>query len=110
MELATDIPNNLLHRPATDFALFYLAAASVNDVMPLRLGVSVHGIIEAGNELPGQIRPIFFRQSQDFGHSLSSKAHTGAISARRLALTRPMISAILLAKEALRRLRCPAAL
>jgi hypothetical protein len=28
----------------------------------LRLGVRVHGVIQAGNELAGQIRPVLLRQ------------------------------------------------
>jgi hypothetical protein len=40
---------NLLHRAATDVAFLDLAGAPVNDFVPLRFRVSVHGVSEAGD-------------------------------------------------------------
>ena len=75
MELVADVLDNLLHRATTDFAFLNLAGAPVNHFVPLRSRVRVHGVIEAGDKLPGEERPVWFRQGQHFGHSFSSKAH-----------------------------------
>src|ERR1035437_9335456 len=82
MELVADVLNNLLHRVATDLAFLNLAGAPVNDCVPLRFRVSIHGVIEARDELPGQIGPILFRQGQHFNHFFSRNAH--AAKYRRL--------------------------
>ena len=47
-----------VHRAATDLAFLDLAGAAVNDFLPLRLGVSIHGVVEAGDELAGQVSPV----------------------------------------------------
>src|SRR5439155_27005767 len=59
LELVADVLDDLLHGAANDFALLDLAGAPVNDFLPLRFGVRVHRVAEAGNELTGQIRPLF---------------------------------------------------
>jgi hypothetical protein len=81
MELVANVPDNLLRRTATNFAFFDFAGAPVNDFLPLRFGVSVHSVVEAGDKLPGKVRPVLFWQGQHFGHFLSSNAQAAAISA-----------------------------
>ena len=83
MELVADVLDNLLHRTAIDFAFLDFAGAPVNDFLPLRCGVSVHGVVEAGDRLAGKERPVLFRQGQHFGHFLGCNAHAGKISAFR---------------------------
>jgi len=80
MELVADVLDNLLHRATTDLALRDFAGASVDDFVPLRLGISVHGAVEAGDELLGEERPVLFRQGQHFGYFLSGNAHAARIS------------------------------
>jgi hypothetical protein len=81
MELVADALNNLLHRTAGYFAFLDFVGALVNDFLPLRFGVSVHRVIEAGDKLPGKERPVLYWQGQHFGHFLSSNAHASRISA-----------------------------
>src|SRR5438093_1133972 len=81
MELGADVLNDLLHRAATDFAFVDFAGAPVNDFLPLGFGVSVHSVVEAGNELTGQVRPVLRRQGQHFGHFSRSNAHALTVSA-----------------------------
>jgi len=81
MELVADVLNNLLHRAATDFAFLNLAGTPVNDCVPLRFRVSIHGVIAARDELPGQICPVLFRQGQHFNHFFSRNAHAAKTSA-----------------------------
>lgn len=81
MELVADVLNNFVHRAATDFAFLNLAGAPVNNCVPLRFRVSIHGVIEARDELPGQICPVLFRQRQHFNHFFSRNAHAAKISA-----------------------------
>ncbi len=68
IKLVADVLDNLLHRAATDFAILDFARAPVDDFVPLRFGVSVHGFIEAGDELVGKKR-----------RSRSGRASTSAI-------------------------------
>lgn len=41
-----------------DFAFLDFAGAPVNQFVPLRFSVSIHGVVEAGDELMDQIRPV----------------------------------------------------
>jgi hypothetical protein len=75
MELVADVLDNLLSRAATGLAGLDFAGAPVNDFLPLRFGVSVHGVVETGDKLPGKERPFLFRQGRRFGHFLSRNAH-----------------------------------
>ena len=70
MEPGLNVPNYFGLRAGIHAALGDLTGAPVNDFVPLRLGVRVHGVIKAGNELAGQIRPVLLRQGHYFGHSL----------------------------------------
>jgi hypothetical protein len=81
MELVADVLDNLVHRAATDFAFLDLAGAPVNDFLPLRFGVGVHGVVEAGDELVGKERPVLFGQGQHLGYFLGSNAHASRVSA-----------------------------
>ena len=54
MELAAGFLDNLFNRAATDLALLNFSGAPVNDLVPLRFGVSIHGFLKAGDELPGE--------------------------------------------------------
>lgn len=82
MELLAYPLYNLLRREAVDFAFLDFARAAVDDVVPLRLGVSIHIVIETGDELTGEIRAVLLREGQHFGYFLSSDAHAGRISRR----------------------------
>ena len=55
MEPGLNVPNHLGLRAGIHAALGHLTGAPVNDFVPLRLGVRVHGAIEAGNEFAGQM-------------------------------------------------------
>lgn len=81
MEPGLDVPDHLFLWPGIHLALGHLAGTPVNDFVPLRFGVRVHGVIQAGEELPGEERPVLFRQGQHFGHLFSSNAHAAIISA-----------------------------
>src|ERR1035438_6581195 len=83
MEPGLNVPNHLCLRAGIHAALGHLAGAPVNDFVPLRLGVRVHGVIKAGNELAGQIRPVLLRQGHYFCHSLGGNAHAAKVSASR---------------------------
>src|ERR1019366_3676681 len=83
MEPGLNVPNHLCLRAGIHAALGHLAGAPVNDFVPLLLGVRVHGVIKAGNELAGQIRPVLLRQGHYFGHSSGGNAHAAKISASR---------------------------
>lgn len=48
MELVADVLDHLLHRAATDFAFLDFAGASVDDFVPLRFRIGVHGVAETG--------------------------------------------------------------
>jgi hypothetical protein len=91
MELGLNVPNHLCFRAGIHAALGHLAGAPVNDFVPLRLGVRVHGVIKAGNELAGQIRPVLLRQGHYFGYSLGGNAHAAKISASRPVLASAMM-------------------
>src|ERR1039458_8560444 len=91
MEPGLNVPNHLCLRAGIHAALGHLAGAPVNDFVPLRLGVRVHGVIKAGNELAGQIRPVLLRQGHYFGHSLGGNAPAAKISASRSVLAGAMV-------------------
>ena len=59
----------------------------MNDFLPRRFRLNVHGVVEAGDELAGKERPVSFRQGQQFGHFFSINAHAAKTSAKRLVLT-----------------------
>src|SRR3954468_22313635 len=74
MELVADVLDNLLHWAATDFAFLDFARAPVDSVLPQRLGVALHGIIKAGDELTGKERPVSLWQRQHLGYFFGSNA------------------------------------
>jgi hypothetical protein len=82
MELGANVPNGFFRRTASDLAFFDLAGPSVNDFLPSRFSVSVHGVVETGDESMGQIGPVLFWQSQRLGNFFSHSAHAGTISLR----------------------------
>jgi hypothetical protein len=82
MEPGANVLDGFRHRTATDFAFLDLTGTAVNDFLPLRFGVGVHGVVEAGDELAGQIRPVLLRQGQHFSDFFSGHAHAGIISLR----------------------------
>jgi hypothetical protein len=86
MELLPNTLDNLLHRTATDFALLDFTRAAVNDLDPLRFGVSIHSVVKAGDELAGKECPVLFREGQHLGDFLGSNAHEAKISAFTVAL------------------------
>jgi hypothetical protein len=76
MELGPNVPHHLCLWTGVHPALGHLARAPVNDFVPLRLGVCVHGVIKAGNELAGQTGPVLLRQGHHFGGDfLCGNAH-----------------------------------
>jgi hypothetical protein len=91
MEPGSNVPDHFFLRAGVHLAFAHLAGTPVNNLIPLLLGVCVHGVIEAGNELAGQIRPVLFRQGHHFGHFFGGNAHAAKISARRLVLASAMI-------------------
>ena len=107
MEPGLNGPNHLCLWADIHAALGHLAGAPVNDFVPLRLGVRVHGVIKAGNELAGQIRPVLLRQGHYFGHSLGSNAHAAKISASRPVLASAMMGGTFHQKPAKARLFSP---
>jgi len=80
MKLSPNVINQLCLRAGVHPTFSHLAGAAINDVVPLRFGVSVHGVVEAGDKLSGKERPVLFRQGQHFGHFLRSNAHAAVIS------------------------------
>ena len=82
MELGANVPYGFRHRAASDFAFLDFTGAAVYDFLPLRFGVGVHGVVKAGDELAGQIRPVLLRQGQHFGDFFSGHAHARIISLR----------------------------
>ena len=83
MKLGPNIPDHFFFRADVNPSVGHLAGTPVNDLAPLRLGVRVHGAIQAGDELAGQICAILFRQGQHFGHFFSSNAHATKILGKR---------------------------
>jgi hypothetical protein len=75
MKLIADISNHLLHWPTIDFALFYLARTSLNDLVPSLFCAIIHGIIETDEKLPGKAGTVLFGPSQHFGNFFRSNAH-----------------------------------
>src|SRR5664279_4745837 len=75
MKFGANVLDSFRYRTAVDLSGFYLTGTAVNDVLPLRLGVRVHGIVEAGNELSSQVSPVRLRQGQHFGDFFSDYAH-----------------------------------
>jgi len=61
MELVANVPDGFLHRAALNFAFLDLSGTALNDLVPHRFGVRIHGAVEAGDELAGQIRPVLLR-------------------------------------------------
>jgi hypothetical protein len=49
MEFVADILHHLLHRAAADFAFLDFAGAPVDDFVPLRFRIGVHGVVETGD-------------------------------------------------------------
>jgi len=82
MELGANVPDGFRHRTTSDFAFLDLTGAAVNNFLPLRFGVGIHGVVKAGNELAGQIRPVLLRQGQHFSDFFSGHAHARIISLR----------------------------
>lgn len=80
MELVTDVRYHLGYRTAVDFAGLDFPGAAVNDFLPLGFRVGIHGVVEAGDELAGQIRPVLLGQSQHFSNFFSGHAHTRIVS------------------------------
>ena len=80
MELCPNLANHFFLRTIIYPPLGHLAGAPVNDIVPLRLSVRVHGIVKAGDKLAGQIRPILFGQGHYFGHFFGGNAHAVIIS------------------------------
>lgn len=80
MELGANCPDGVGRRTAIDFASLNLVGAAVNDLLPLHFGIRVHRVVQARNELAGQIRAISLRQGQHFGDFLSGYAHAAIIS------------------------------
>jgi hypothetical protein len=76
MELLPNVFNDLLHGAAMDLAFLQLAGAPVKDLLPLRFGVGIHGVVQAGNKAAHQERPVLRWPSQHFSHFLGSDAHT----------------------------------
>ena len=67
--------------PGQEISITYpVAGAPVNDFLPLRFRFSNHGVVEAGNELTGQICPVLRRQGQHFGDFFRSNAHALTVS------------------------------
>src|SRR6185503_13993627 len=96
MELVANLLDNLPRRTTTNFAFLDFTGAPVNDLVPLCLGVGVHGVFQTGNELAGQIRPIFFGQGQHLGHFLGGNAHATKISSKPPVLASSITPPILL--------------
>ena len=69
MEPGPNVPHYLRLWTGVHPAPGHLAGAPVNDFISLRLGVRVHGVIKAGNELAGQTGPVLLRQAQRFARN-----------------------------------------
>jgi hypothetical protein len=82
MELMANLPDDLFHRTAIDFAFLDFAGTPVNDFVPLRFRRRVHRVIQAGDKPADEERAVLFRQGQHFGHFFDSNAHALEISAR----------------------------
>src|SRR5580704_12231073 len=86
-----NVPNHCVLCAAVHSALRHFTGAPVNDFVPLRLGVGIHGIIETSNELVSEIGPVPLRQGQDFGHFFGSYIHAAQISPRYATLTSSIV-------------------
>jgi hypothetical protein len=86
MQMIADVLDNLLYRLTLDFALLDLSRAAINDFVPFRFRIVIHSLIEAGDELPGEIRPVWFRPGQYFSHFFRN-AHAPIISTFAAILT-----------------------
>jgi len=80
MELGADVLNHLFFRAGVHPAFGQLTGTSLNDFLPLYFGVGIHGVVEAGDELTGQIGPVLYRQSQHFGNFFGGHTHTKIVS------------------------------
>jgi len=60
MELMANVLEGLLHWQTNNGACLNFPRASVNDLVPFRFGALVHRVVQAGNELAGQERPVLF--------------------------------------------------
>jgi hypothetical protein len=82
MKPGANIPNGFVHRRASHLPLLDLTGAAVNDFLPFRFSIRIHGVVQAGDQFMGKVGTGFFRQSQHLGHFFSNSAH-----ARRISLT-----------------------
>jgi hypothetical protein len=75
MEIGADILDHFVLRSGIHPAFCHLAGTPINDFVPECLGIIVHALVQAGDELANQECEILFRQGQHFGDLFSSNAH-----------------------------------
>ena len=80
MKLGSDGFDYVFLRAGIHPTLGHLAGTPVNDFVPLRLCIGIHGVVKAGDELMSQICPVLLRQGQHFSNFLSGHAHVRIIS------------------------------
>jgi hypothetical protein len=73
------VPKGFLHRAAGHLAFVDLPGTAVNDFVPLCFGVSIHGVIEAGEKLTGQER-ITAASTDNVGGSMTGRIWSAATS------------------------------
>ena len=80
IQLCANVSDGVFYGAALNLAFLDFTGAPVNHLVPLRFGINVHGIVEAGDEGLCKIRPVLFRQGQDLSDFFGGYAHANIIS------------------------------